>query len=180
MSKHLPFLVAWVTVPSYIKIKSPVIELPLPQDRPQSRTSLCLPVSQPAQVQMLTRPSWLVLSLDPPRSWSVHPSSLQDYKPVIWQQLYCRSHAFRETNSLRRTMQKWSAVYDTAGPKAESPLSQRPRLAFVKIFYTPCACVWAYHSKFLETYINQGKYSSSNPIIHVLCAQTVKQLANNQ
>ena len=30
----------------------------------------------------------------------------------------------------------WSAVYYTGGPKAESPLSQGPRPAFVKIFYT--------------------------------------------
>ena len=157
MSKHLPFLVAWVTVPSYIKIKSPVIELPLPQDRPQSRTSLCLPVSQLAQVQMLTRPSWLVLSLDPPRSWSVHPSSLQDYKPVIWQQLYCRSHAFRETNSLRRTMQKWSAVYDTAGPKAESPLSQGLRPVFVKTSYTLSVRAQTHLPKFPETSLNKGK-----------------------
>ena len=26
----------------------------------------------------------------------------------------------------------------------------------------------------------KGKYNPNNPIIHVLCAQTVKQLANNQ
>ena len=47
---------------------------------------------------------------------------------------YCCSHAFRETNSLRRTMQ----IYYTGGPKAESPLSQGPWPVFVKIFYTPC------------------------------------------
>jgi len=36
---------------------------------------------------------------------------------------------------------QWSAVYYTGGPKAESPLSQGPRPAFVKIFYTPCVRV---------------------------------------
>ena len=36
---------------------------------------------------------------------------------------------------------KWSAVYYTRGPRAESPLSQGTRPAFVKIFYTPCVRV---------------------------------------
>ena len=48
----------------------------------------------------------------------------------------------------------WSAVYYTGRPKAESPLSQGPQSAVVKIFYTPCVCVRTYHPKFLETYIN--------------------------
>jgi len=73
---------------------------------------------------------------------------------------------------------QWSAVYYTGGPKAESPLSQGPRPAFVKIFYTPCVRVWTHHSKFLETYINQGKYNPNNPIIHVLCAHVFKQSNN--
>ena len=34
---------------------------------------------------------------------------------------------------------QWSAVYYTGGPKAEPPLSQGPRPAFAKTFYTPCA-----------------------------------------
>ena len=87
----------------------------------------------------------------------------------------------KQTHSEGRCRQ-WSAVYDTGGPKAESPLSQGPRPAFVKILYTLCVRVWTHHSKFLETYINQGKYNPNNPIIHMLCscAQTVKQLANNQ
>ena len=38
---------------------------------------------------------------------------------------YCCSHAFRETHSGGQCRQ-WSAVYYTAGPKAESPLSQGP------------------------------------------------------
>ena len=45
-----------------------------------------------------------------------------------------------------------SAVYYTGGPKAESPLSQGPRPAFVKIFYTPCVCVQTHHPKSLEAY----------------------------
>ena len=70
---------------------------------------------------------------------------------------------------------EWSAVYYTGGPKAESPLSQGPRPAFVKIFYTPYVRVWTHHSKFLETYINQGKYNPNTPIIHVLCTHVLKQ-----
>ena len=47
---------------------------------------------------------------------------------------------------------QWSAVYYTGGPKAESPLSQGPRPAFVKIFYTPCVRVQTHHPKSLEAY----------------------------
>ena len=50
----------------------------------------------------------------------------------------------------------------------------------MKTFYTPCVRVWTHHPKFLETYINQGKYNPNNPIIHVLYAHVLKQLANNQ
>ena len=67
-----------------------------------------------------------------------------------------------------------------AGPRQSFRLSQGPQPAFVKIFYTPCVHVWTHHPNFLETYTNQGKYNPNNPMIHVLCAQTVKQLANNQ
>ena len=74
---------------------------------------------------------------------------------------------------------QWSAVYYTGVPKAESPLSQGPRPAFLKIFGTPCVRVWTHHSKFLETYIIQGKYNPNNPITHVLCAHVLKQ-SNNQ
>ena len=82
----------------------------------------------------------------------------------------CYSHAFRETNSLRRTMQivKCSLLHRRA--KAEPPLSQGPWSAFVKIFYTPCVRIRTHHPNFLETYINQrkGKYNHNNPIIQVL------------
>ena len=47
---------------------------------------------------------------------------------------------------------QWSGVYYTDRPKAESPLSQGPRPAFVKIFDTPCVRVQTHHPKFLETY----------------------------
>ena len=47
---------------------------------------------------------------------------------------------------------QWSAVYYTGGPKAESPLSQGPRPAFVKIFYTQCVHVQTHHPKSLEAY----------------------------
>ena len=87
-------------------------------------------------------------------------------------------HSGKQTQSEGQCRQ-WSAVYYTGGPKAESPLSQRPQPAFVKIFQTPCVRVRTHHSKFLETYINQGKYNSNNPIIHVLCAHGLKQ-SNDQ
>ena len=48
------------------------------------------------------------------------------FSPVLLSSFsYGCSHKFWETNSLRRTMQKWSAADYTGGPKAESPLSQR-------------------------------------------------------
>ena len=48
---------------------------------------------------------------------------------------------------------RWcSAVYYAGGPKAESPLSQGPHPAFVKIFYTPSVRVQTHRPKFLETY----------------------------
>ena len=49
---------------------------------------------------------------------------------------YCCSHAFRETNSLRRTMQIVERSLLHGGPKAGSPLSQGPRPTFVKTLYT--------------------------------------------
>ena len=46
-----------------------------------------------------------------------------------------------ETNSLRRIMQLWSAVYYTCGPKAASPLSQGPRAIFYEnLIYPKCIC----------------------------------------
>ena len=59
---------------------------------------------------------------------------------------------------------EWSAVYYISGPKAESPLSQGPRPAFVKIFYTPCVrCVrvQTHHPNSLETYINKGRVNTT-------------------
>ena len=50
------------------------------------------------------------------------------------------THSGKQTHSGQ--CRYWSAVYYTGGPKAESPLSQGPRPAFVKIFYTPCVRVW--------------------------------------
>ena len=64
---------------------------------------------------------------------------------------WCYSHAFWETISEGQCRQ-WSAVYYNAGPKAESPLSQGPRPALVKIFYTPCVRVQSHHPKSLEAY----------------------------
>ena len=104
--------------------------------------------------------------------------------PTIWLGICCKdacsviaTRSRKQTHSEGQCGQ-WSAVHYTGGPKAEPPLSQGPRPAFVRIFYTPCARVWTHHPKFLETYINQGKYNPSNPIIHVLCAHVLKQSNN--
>ena len=84
------------------------------------------------------------------------------------------THSGKQTHS-EGQCRWWSAVYYTSRPKAEFPVSQGPWPAFVKIFYTPCVRVWTHHSKFLETYINQGKYNPNNPIIHMLCAHVLRQ-----
>ena len=77
----------------------------------------------------------------------------------------CNSHAFRETNSLRRIMQivECSLLHWQAQ-------CQGPRPAFVKIFYTSGVRFRTPHPNFLETYIKQrkGKYNHNNPIIQVL------------
>ena len=71
---------------------------------------------------------------------------------------FCCSHVFRETNSLRRTMQiVWSGVYYTGGPKAESPLSQGPQPVFVKTLYTLSVRTQTQLPKFPETSLNKGK-----------------------
>ena len=50
----------------------------------------------------------------------------------------------KQTHSEGQCRQR-SAVYYTGRPKAESPLSQGPRPAFVKIFYSPCVHVQTHH-----------------------------------
>ena len=86
---------------------------------------------------------------------------------------------FRETNSLRRAMQvvESGSLHRRARGRVSSQPRTRP--AFGKIFHTPCVRVRTHYSKFLETYINQGKYSPSNPNIHELCAHVLKQ-SNNE
>ena len=74
---------------------------------------------------------------------------------------------------------QWSAVYYTSMPKAESPLSQGPRPAFVKIFYTPCVCVQTHHSKFLETHINKGRVNTTTITPSFTC-YVFKQLIINK
>ena len=88
-------------------------------------------------------------------------------------------HSGKQTHSEGQCRQ-WSAVYYTGGPKAESPLSQGPRPAFVKIFYTPCVRVQTHHPKFLEIYKGRDKYNHNNPVIYVLCVQTVNNQYNLQ
>ena len=63
----------------------------------------------------------------------------QEAGQVVWYS--CCSHAFQETNSLRRTMKIGSAVYYTSGPKVESPLSQWPQPVFCEnLIYPKCMC----------------------------------------
>ena len=54
-------------------------------------------------------------------------------------------------------MQKWSAVYYTGGPKAESPLSQGPRPVFEKTLYTLSVLAQTHLPKFLETILDKVK-----------------------
>ena len=67
--------------------------------------------------------------------------------PTIWLGICCKdacsviaTRSRKQTHSEGQCGQ-WSAVHYTGGPKAEPPLSQGPRPAFVKIFCTPCVCV---------------------------------------
>ena len=70
---------------------------------------------------------------------------------------HCCSHAFSETNSLRRTMQivEYSLLH--GGPKAESPLSQGPWPVFVKTLHTLSVSAQTHLPKFSETSLNNGK-----------------------
>ena len=52
---------------------------------------------------------------------------------------------------------QWSAVYYTGGPKAESPLSQKPQPVFVKTLHTLSVRAQTHLPKFLETSLNKGK-----------------------
>ena len=52
----------------------------------------------------------------------------------------CRSHALRETNSLRSTMQMVGCSLLHRRPKAECPLSQGPWPVFLKTLYTLSVC----------------------------------------
>ena len=72
---------------------------------------------------------------------------------------------------------QWSAVYYTGGPKAESPLSQGPRPAFVKIFYTPCVCVQTHQPKSLEAY--KGRVNTITITLSFTC-YVFKQLIINK
>ena len=83
--------------------------------------------------------------------------------------LVCYSHAFQETNSLRRTMQIVQCSLLHRRSKAESPLSQGPRPAFVKIFYTPCVRVQTHHPNSLETYINKGRVNTATITPSFMC-----------
>ena len=67
------------------------------------------------------------------------------------------SHAFWETNSLRRTMQIVECTLLHCGPKAESPLSQGLQPVFVKTLDTLCVHDQNHLPKFSETSLNKGK-----------------------
>ena len=68
------------------------------------------------------------------------------------------THSGKQTHSEGQC--RWSAVYNTDGPKAESPLSQGPRPVFVKTLYT--LSVHAPSPKFPETSLNKGKRYNQN------------------
>ena len=65
----------------------------------------------------------------------------------------CCSHMFRETNSLRRTMQivECSLLHQ----QAQDPLSQGPRPVFVKTLYTLSVLAQTHLPKFLETSLDK-------------------------
>ena len=89
----------------------------------------------------------------------------------------CCSLAFWETNSLRRTMQivEWSLLHRRAQGRvlAKDP-NQHLWKSFTPHVRVPPQIPWDLHK------LRKGKYNPNNPITHVPCAQTVKQLANNQ
>ena len=81
----------------------------------------------------------------------------------------CCSHAFRETNSLRRGMQivECSLLHPAwGGPKAESPISQGPCLTFVLIYLR--FTVQAYIPKFFKPSLEsvKGRYNQVTAMIH--------------
>ena len=92
------------------------------------------------------------------------------------------SHVFQEANSLRRTMQivECSLLHR----RAQGRVSSEPRTLTnicENLLYPMCTCPnpppqipWDLHK------LRKGKYNPNNPITHVPCAQTVKQLANKQ
>ena len=63
--------------------------------------------------------------------------------------------------------------------QAESPLSQGPRPAFVKIFYTPCVYVQTHHPKYLESYVNKGRVNTTTITSSFMC-YVFKQLIINK
>ena len=65
-------------------------------------------------------------------------------------------HAGKQTHS-EGQCRRWSAVYYTRRPKAESPLSQEPRPVFVKTLYTLSVHAQTRLPKFSETSLNKGK-----------------------
>ena len=81
----------------------------------------------------------------------------------IWK---CCSHAFRETNSLRRIIQIVECIYYTGEPKAESPLSPGPRPVFVKTLYTLSVRAQIYLPQIPETSLNKGKRKIHSKLTH--------------
>ena len=86
------------------------------------------------------------------------------------------THSGKQTHSEGQCRQ-WSAVYYTGGPKAESPLSQGPRPAFMKIFYTLCVRVQTHQPKSLEAY--KGRVNTITITPSFTC-YVFKQLIINQ
>ena len=92
-------------------------------------------------------------------------------------QSFCCSHAFRETNTQKDNADSGVQFITPAGP-GQSLLSAKDPGQHLGKSFIPCVRVRTHHPKFLETYINQGKYNPNNPIIRMLCAHVLKQSNN--
>ena len=77
-------------------------------------------------------------------------------RQIIQHYVVVTTHSGKQTHSEGRC-RKWSAVYYTGRPKAESPLSQGPRPVFLKTLYTLSVRAQTHLPKFRETSLNKGK-----------------------
>ena len=112
---------------------------------------------------------WLRIHLPVQGTWVQSPAQEDSTRSGATKLVHCCSHAFRETDSLRRTMQIVECSLSPRRPKAESPLSQGPRPAFVKTSYSLSVLAQTHLPKFLETSLGQGKREIRSKLIHDSC-----------